>query len=380
MEDATMPTVMLFCDATGRIIEGPPPHCPDWDMPAGDSLWDALNMDAGDAQALLQASSKDMHSANDRKGRPVLLQLHPLPAPLAPSGGFLAAVTLPPTTGEGQQASFPAATASTLDYTVFNAAFHDVAEAILLTDEEFRILSANRKALELYSRGENSIEGSALPNILRPSDKARILAAADALTSGEVWRGRLTSLGAGGQKVPVNITIRCLHVKNVRLFQFILEDLRKHLALERDLAKSRMQVEDMNTALKQVLRNVEEERQELKDELAQQIREGVLPTIERIVQEDSQLVRQAYRSALEERIADMVEASSESENLFALLTPREMDICRLIQQSWQGRAIAEQLGISFETLQTHRKNIRRKLGLKGGPVSLSAFLQQHPPL
>jgi DNA-binding NarL/FixJ family response regulator len=56
-----------------------------------------------------------------------------------------------------------------------------------------------------------------------------------------------------------------------------------------------------------------------------------------------------------------------------------MDICRLIQQGWQGRAIAEELGISFETLQTHRKNIRRKLGLKGGPVSLSAFVQQHPP-
>jgi DNA-binding NarL/FixJ family response regulator len=69
----------------------------------------------------------------------------------------------------------------------------------------------------------------------------------------------------------------------------------------------------------------------------------------------------------------------ESASLFTQLTPREMDICRLIQQSWQGRAIAEELGISFETLQTHRKNIRRKLGLKGGKISLSAFVQQHPP-
>ena len=136
----------------------------------------------------------------------------------------------------------------------------------------------------------------------------------------------------------------------------------------------------MDTALKHVLRNVEEERQELKEGLVQQVREEVLPTVERIVQEDSHLVRQAYRSALEERIADMAEAPSDTAALFALLTPREMDICRLLQQSWQGRAIAEQLGISFETLQTHRKNIRRKLGLKGGPVSLSAFLQQHPPL
>jgi DNA-binding NarL/FixJ family response regulator len=136
----------------------------------------------------------------------------------------------------------------------------------------------------------------------------------------------------------------------------------------------------MNTALKQVLRNVEEERQELKDGLVQQVRDEVLPTVKRIVQEDSHLVRQAYRSALEERIADMSESPDDTVALFARLTPRETDICRLIQQSWQGRAIAEQLGISFETLQTHRKNIRRKLGLKGGSLSLAAFLQQHPPL
>ena len=375
-----MPTVMLFCDSTGRIVEAHPRHSPDWDMPAGDCLWDALDMDSGDVKALLHASITDVHPAQDRSGRSVFLQLLPLPAHLAPSGGFLAALTLPPASGAEPQAPPPVTTASTLDYAVFNAVFHDVAEAILLTDEDFRILAANRKALELYSSGEDGLEGAALPTILRPADKARILTTAEGLANGELWTGRLTTLGAGGQKTPVSVTIRCLHVKGVRLFQFILGDLRKHLALERDLAKSRVQVEDMNTALKQVLRNVEEERQELKDDLAQQIREGVLPTIERIVQEDSQLVRQAYRSALEEKIADMVEASSESENLFGLLTPREMDICRLIQQSWQGRAIAEQLGISFETLQTHRKNIRRKLGLKGGPVSLSAFLQQHPPL
>jgi PAS domain S-box-containing protein len=380
MEDSPMPTVMLFCDSTGRIVDAHPMNRSDWDLPADGAIQDALDMDFPEIRNLLERTSGEMRPVSDRSGRPVLLQLFPLPAPLAPSGGFLAAVTLPPAPIAEPQAAPSAATASTLDYAVFNAVFHDMEQAILLTDEEFRILAANRKAMELYAGSEDGIEDISLPNILRPSDKVRVLATAHALASGGRWSGRLTTLGAGGQKTPVNVTIRCLNVKDVRLFQFILSDLRKHLALERDLAKSRMQVEDMNTALKQVLRNVEEERQELKDELVQQVREGVLPTIERIVQEDSQLVRQAYRSALEEKIADMVEASSEAESLFALLTPREMDICRLIQQSWQGRAIAEQLGISFETLQTHRKNIRRKLGLKGGPVSLSAFLQQHPPL
>jgi PAS domain S-box-containing protein len=299
---------------------------------------------------------------------------------MAPNGGFLAALTLPPAPLGETNHHNPEASASALDYAVFNAVFNDVDAGILLTDDNFSILSANRKARDMYTMGNDGLEGKPLPDILRPSDQTRVLTTAGSLASGGFWRGNLTTLGSGGQKITVSVTIRSLNVREVRLFQFILTDLRKRISLERDLAQSRLQVQDMDTALKQVLRNVEEERQELKDELVQQVREGVLPTIERIVQEDSHLVRQAYRSALEEKIADMVETSSEAESLFALLTPREMDICRLIQQSWQGRAIAEQLGISFETLQTHRKNIRRKLGLKGGPISLSAFLQQHPPL
>lgn len=378
-----MPTVLFFCDATGKVVESLAEQCPDWDLPPGIRLWDALGLDAGD-MATVQAHFPpgNAHSLAGPQGQPLILRLVPLPGHLAPGGGFLAVLTLTTltlaTSPHAPDISGP--TASALDYAVFNAVFNDARDAILLTDDSFRILAANRKAHSLYATGDECLDGSALQRILRPADEPRILATARALKSGGSWRGPLATLGPAGQETPVKMTIRCLTVGESRLYQFMLGDLRGRMALERDLARSRMQVADMNTALKQVLRNVEEDRQELKDGLVQQVREEVLPTVERIVMEDSHLVRQAYRSALEEKIADMVESSPDAACLFALLTPREMDICRLIQQSWQGRAIAEQLGISFETLQTHRKNIRRKLGLKGGPVSLSAFLQQHPPL
>jgi len=377
-----MPTVMFFCDATGRVIETHAEQSPEWDLQPGTLLWEALGIDEAEMDALLsRVPPGGAHSLTGPHGQPLILRLIPFPRSLSPVGGYLAALTLTALTLAAPPAvNTPVQSASTLDYAVFNAVFNDVQDAILLTDDAFRILAANRKAHALYASGEECLDGSALPRILHHADEVRVLAAARALKSGTSWRGSLTTLGPDGQETPARITVRCLSVGEVRLYQFMLGDLRRRMALERDLAKSRMQVADMNTALKQVLRNVEEERQELKDGLVQQVREEVLPTVERIVQEDSHLVRQAYRSALEEKIADMVETSPDADSLFTLLTPREMDICRLIQQSWQGRAIAEQLGISFETLQTHRKNIRRKLGLKNGPVSLSAFLQQQPPL
>ncbi|ACU91394.1 PAS domain S-box protein [Desulfomicrobium baculatum] len=374
-----MPTVFFFCDAKGRIVEAHAGEFEEWDLSPGTSLCDALGIDCPDGELLLaRLSAETTHTLTGPSGQPVSLRIIPLPRTLAPAGGVLVTVGISSQLGI-LAADSPEPSAATLDYAVFNAVFNDARDAILLTDGQFRILAANRKAHSLYGRGDEPLTGTSFRSILRAVDEARILASARALKNGASWRGALTALRPDGQETPVKLGVRCLSVGEVRLFQFMMRDLRGRIALERDLAQSRLAVADMNTALKQVLRNVEEERQELKDELVQQVREEVLPTVERIALEDSPLVRQAYRSALEEKIADMGVTAPESANLFARLTPREMDICRLIQQSWQGRAIAEELGISFETLQTHRKNIRRKLGLKGGPISLSAFVQQHPP-
>lgn len=378
-----MPTVLLFCDVTGRIVESHAGDLPEWRFSPGTPLSRALGLDDIDIPSLLARFPLGAtHDMAGPTGQPMSVHLLSLPQALAQGGGYLVTLRLAVPLGilSAPMVSAQVPSAATLDYAVFNAVFNEARDAILLTDEGFCILAANRKAHALYCAGEEILAGTSCRRILQSGDEARILATVRSLKSGASWRGQLTTLGSNGQDTPVKLNVRCLSVGRVRLYQFMLRDLRRRIALERDLAKSRLQVADMNTALKHVLRNVEEDRQELKDELVQQVREEVLPTVERIALEDSPLVRQAYRSALEEKIADMGETSPEATTLFARLTPRELDICRLIQQGWQGRAIAEELAISFETLQSHRKNIRRKLGLRGKSQFLTSLLQQHPPL
>ncbi|NCC23654.1 MAG: PAS and helix-turn-helix domain-containing protein [Deltaproteobacteria bacterium] len=65
------------------------------------------------------------------------------------------------------------------------------------------------------------------------------------------------------------------------------------------------------------------------------------------------------------------------ENPLLRLTPTEQDICRLILQGATTREVAEVTHSAFETIQTHRKNIRRKLGLRGRKSSLQSFLRQN---
>lgn len=56
------------------------------------------------------------------------------------------------------------------------------------------------------------------------------------------------------------------------------------------------------------------------------------------------------------------------------LTPAEMKVANLIKLHVQNKRIADRLGISVRTVEVHRNNIRRKLGITGRPVNLRTHL------
>ena len=51
-----------------------------------------------------------------------------------------------------------------------------------------------------------------------------------------------------------------------------------------------------------------------------------------------------------------------------------MMICKYIQTGYSSKEIAEAMNVSFETIQVHRRNIRKKLGLRGRRTNLYAYL------
>ncbi len=63
---------------------------------------------------------------------------------------------------------------------------------------------------------------------------------------------------------------------------------------------------------------------------------------------------------------NIFEKASSTEYLFLKnLTKRELEVLELIGQQQNSMAISETLQIKLSTVETHRKNIRRKLKIKG---------------
>jgi DNA-binding NarL/FixJ family response regulator len=71
-----------------------------------------------------------------------------------------------------------------------------------------------------------------------------------------------------------------------------------------------------------------------------------------------------YPSAVTTLVRDYVERGGRGEEQFDVLTPRELEVLKLIAEAYTSKQIAEQLFISVKTVDRHRQNILDKLGMR----------------
>ena len=71
-----------------------------------------------------------------------------------------------------------------------------------------------------------------------------------------------------------------------------------------------------------------------------------------------------YPSAVTAIVRDYVDRGGCGEEPFDVLTPRELEVLKLIAEAHTSKEIAEQLWISVKTVERHRQNILDKLGMR----------------
>jgi len=71
-----------------------------------------------------------------------------------------------------------------------------------------------------------------------------------------------------------------------------------------------------------------------------------------------------YPSALDTLMRDLMERANELGADFEVLTPRELEVLKLIAEGHSSKEIAELLVISVKTVDSHRTNMLEKLGMR----------------
>ncbi len=141
------------------------------------------------------------------------------------------------------------------------------------------------------------------------------------------------------------------------------------------LSEEKAQVEAMNQTLRHVLGAVEQEKRAIAEAVRCGLEARVLPVLEKLDRAVSPEARAGFLQVLREELSRLCGEPEPAAPVLTGLTPTEMEVCRYLELGRSSKEIADLLHCSLDTVQTHRKNIRAKLGIRGAKVNLSVLLR-----
>ncbi len=148
--------------------------------------------------------------------------------------------------------------------------------------------------------------------------------------------------------------------------------LRKH---QKELRAQSQHLEEVNTALRVLLKQREEDQQALSEMVRRNVQELILPYLEKAFrgrldsrQRTLLQIMEANLQNIVSRFINKLTAQNSS------LTPMEIRVADLIKAGKTNDEIAEILLVSKNTILFHRHNIRTKLNIKNKKINLRAHL------
>jgi PAS domain S-box-containing protein len=145
---------------------------------------------------------------------------------------------------------------------------------------------------------------------------------------------------------------------------------------EIELEKGRRELEEMNAALKVLLKQREEDKVNMEMNIISNIKTSVLPYLEKLelsgLAEGQMRVSSLIKSLLGEITSPFIKKVSSE---FLGFTPNEIQVASLVKEGKSSKEIADILNISLNTVHTYRYKIRIKTGLKNNKVNLRSYLQ-----
>ena len=155
----------------------------------------------------------------------------------------------------------------------------------------------------------------------------------------------------------------------------------KEIALkdsEKLLRVQKKNLEQKNVALKEILHQIDSEKNQFKEDMILNIDNLIMPIVKKI-RSERDATRGKYIDLLENNLLEMVSSFGRKISEQQLrVTPREIEVCNMVKNGLTSKEIANLLYISFNTVENHRVNIRKKLNIHNRRANLTTFLQNIP--
>lgn len=164
----------------------------------------------------------------------------------------------------------------------------------------------------------------------------------------------------------------CSIIQNITSRKIIEESLKRR-EVELKLESNRLQ--EANTALKVLLKHLDDDRKELGGKLTANIKELVLPYIDKMKRGRLHPEQISYVDIVETNLNDILSPFLQKMSVkYANFTSTEIQVANLIKAGKTSKEIADIMNVSTGTIDTHRNNIRAKLNLNRKKINLRTYL------
>ena len=144
---------------------------------------------------------------------------------------------------------------------------------------------------------------------------------------------------------------------------------------EKELERKRRHLEDANTALTVLLEKRESDKAELNKKVLVNINELILPYLEKLKASKLEPKERLYVDIIESNLNSIISPFMNSLSAKLIkLSPTEIQVIDLIKRGKSTKEIAKMMNLATSTIDTHRNNIRKKLGLKHKNVNLFTYV------
>jgi PAS domain S-box-containing protein len=144
---------------------------------------------------------------------------------------------------------------------------------------------------------------------------------------------------------------------------------------EAELVLKTNNLEEVNTALRVLLKQREGDKEELEEKVLSNVKGLVLPYLEKLKMTSLDANQISYMSILESNLKEIISPFSRKlSSKYLGLTPTEIRVANLIKDEKTTKEIAGFMNLSEKTVETHRAHIRKKIGIKHKKVNLRTYL------
>ncbi len=145
---------------------------------------------------------------------------------------------------------------------------------------------------------------------------------------------------------------------------------------EKELQAQSDHLGEVNTALKVLLKQREDDRKELGQSVLKNVEELVIPYVQRISNNRMDAEQKTLIGILETNLNNIISPFIDKlTSGLVKLTPVEIRVASLVKVGKTNKEIASILLVSKNTVLFHRHNIRSKLGIKNKKINLQSHLQ-----